>query len=303
MGAKNRKTPAKRPAPRSRHAPQTDNGPGRQAVVGFIGAGNMARSLAGGLLKNGWPKDHIVLADPDPQQRHSIQSILGVTACVDNIDVAGRADILVLAVKPQVLRPVAESIAAATQKKRPLVVTIAAGVRSADLERWLGGNLPVVRAMPNTAALVGSGAAGMYANTQVDSTMRDQAESILRSVGVAVWLDHEHLIDTVTALSGSGPAYFFLVMEALEQAAIEHGLDRATARLLTLETAFGAAKMALEGAEEPTQLRARVTSPGGTTERAMGVLEAGGTADLFRRAIGAAVERARELADMFGRNE
>lgn len=307
MGARKRKIPAKR-APRrpggapSRRAAATGRGSNSRARVGFIGAGNMARSLVGGLLKNRWPTSRIIVADPDPQQRHAIQSILGVTAYADNNDIARRADILVLAVKPQALKPAAQGIAAAVQQKRPLIVTIAAGVRSADLERWLGGNLPVVRAMPNTAALIGSGASGMHANARVDASMRDQAESILRSVGVAVWLDHEHLIDTVTALSGSGPAYFFLVMEALEQAAIEHGLDRATARLLTLETAFGAAKMALEGAEEPYKLRARVTSPGGTTERAIAVLEAGGTAGLFRRAVDAAVDRARELADMFGRN-
>ena len=271
-------------------------------LVGFIGAGNMARSLAGGLLKNGWGQAHIILSDPEPAQREAIQTVLGIKAIPDNNDIAARADILVLAIKPQILADVAKALAATVQKKKPLIISIAAGVRIEDLDRWLGGNLPVVRAMPNTAALIGSGASGMYANTRVNQVMRNQAESILRAVGVTAWLDDEYLMDVVTALSGSGPAYFFLVMEALEQAAIDAGLDPRQARLLTLETAFGASKMALEGHEEPSQLRHRVTSPGGTTEQAVKVLEEGGIRHLFKSAIQAAVNRAREIADMFGKN-
>ena len=271
-------------------------------LVGFIGAGNMARSLAGGLLKNGWGQAHIILSDPEPAQREAIQTVLGIKAIPDNNDIAARADILVLAIKPQILADVAKALAATVQKKKPLIISIAAGVRIEDLDRWLGGNLPVVRAMPNTAALIGSGASGMYANTRVNQVMRNQAESILRAVGVTAWLDDEYLMDVVTALSGSGPAYFFLVMEALEQAAIDAGLDPRQARLLTLETAFGASKMALEGHEEPSQLRHRVTSPGGTTEQAVKVPEEGGIRHLFKSAIQAAVNRAREIADMFGKN-
>ncbi|OGI52652.1 MAG: pyrroline-5-carboxylate reductase [Candidatus Muproteobacteria bacterium RIFCSPHIGHO2_02_FULL_65_16] len=271
-------------------------------VAGFIGAGNMARSLAGGLLRNGWDQGRVILSDPDADQRRGAEQALGVRVYADNNEVAARADILVLAVKPQVLKDVAAGLAAAVQKKRPLVLSIAAGVRLEDLERWLGGDLPIVRSMPNTAALIGSGASGMFANARVRAPQRDQAESILRAVGVAVWLDDEYLMDVVTALSGSGPAYFFLVMEALERAAIANGLEPATARLLTLETAFGAAKMALEGREEPALLRARVTSPGGTTEQAVKVLEQGGIRQLFDAAVRAAVTRARELGDMFGRN-
>lgn len=271
-------------------------------VVGFIGAGNMARSLAGGLLKNGWSKKQVILSDPDAGQRQTVASVLGVKTYADNHDVAAPADILVLAVKPQALGAVATSLAPALQKKKPLIISIAAGVRLEDLEHWLGATLPIVRAMPNTAALISSGASGMYANAHVDPTRHDQAESILRAVGVTVWVREERLLDVVTALSGSGPAYFFLVMEALERAAIENGLDPAQARLLTLETAFGAAKMALEGQEEPAQLRQRVTSPGGTTEQAVKVLEDGGLRSLFTQAIRAAIFRARELADMFGKN-
>lgn len=274
---------------------------GAQPLIGFIGAGNMARSLASGLLKNGWGKNQIILSDPEPAQRQAIESVLGVKTFTDNQVVAAQADILVLAVKPQVLGEIAMNLASAVQKKKPLVVSIVAGVRLEDLDRWLGGGLAIVRTMPNTAALIGSGAAGLYPNERVNETMRNQAESILRAVGVTVWLDDEYLMDVVTALSGSGPAYFFLVMEALEQAAIDSGLDPKQARLLTLETAFGAAKMALEGHEEPSQLRRRVTSPGGTTEQAVKVLEQGDIRHLFKKAVQAAVNRAREIADMFGK--
>jgi len=270
-------------------------------LVGFIGAGNMARSLASGLVRNGWSRDRVILSDPDNDQRRTIENVLGAKTFSDNTLVATQADLLVLAVKPQVLAEAAKAVATTVQQKKPLVISIAAGVRLEDIERWLGGGLPLVRAMPNTAALIGSGATGLYANRRVDAKMRDQAESILRAVGVTVWLEDEYLIDVVTALSGSGPAYFFLVMEALEQAGIEAGLDPKQARLLTLETAFGAAKMALEGHEEPALLRHRVTSPGGTTEQAVKVLEEGDLRRLFKNAVQAAVYRAREIADMFGK--
>lgn len=270
-------------------------------TIGFIGAGNMARSLAGGLVNNGWPVGRLLLSDPDAEQRRSIEEILGISVHADNRAVAAAADVLVLAVKPQVLPDVARELAPAVQTKRPLVISIAAGVRSADVERWLGGNLPVVRAMPNTAALVGSGASGLYAGARVSAAQRDTAESILRAVGVAVWVPEERLMDVITAVSGSGPAYFFLMMEALEQAAVGRGLDRDTARLLTLETAFGAAKMALEGGEEPAALRARVTSPGGTTERAVQILTDGKMIDIVEQAVSAAEQRAAELADILGK--
>ncbi len=274
---------------------------GTHPQIGFIGAGNMARSLASGLLKNGWGTNQIVLSDPEASQRQAIESILGVKTFADNTAVIPHAEILVLAVKPQVLAEVAKALGHGVQKQKPLVISIAAGVRLEDIDRWLGGGLAIVRAMPNTAALIGSGASGLFANKRVNESMRNQAESILRAVGVTVWLEDEYLMDVVTALSGSGPAYFFLVMEALEQAATESGLDPKQARLLMLETAFGAAKMALEGHEEPSQLRQRVTSPGGTTEQAIKVLEQGEIRHLFKQAVQAAVNRSREIADMFGK--
>ena len=270
-------------------------------TIGFIGAGNMARSLAGGLLNSGWAADRLLLSDPDANQRRGAEQALGVKTFADNRELATQAEVLVLAVKPQALKEVSEALASTVQKKSPLVISIAAGVRVHDIERWLGGALPIVRAMPNTAALIGSGASGLYANAHVTESQRDAAESILRAVGVAVWVPNEALIDTVTAVSGSGPAYFFLVMEVLEKAAIKHGIDPATARLLTLETAYGAAKMALESGEEPSQLRKQVTSPGGTTEQAVQALEAGHIERIFDEAVVAAMRRARELADLFGK--
>ena len=272
----------------------------KQYTIGFIGAGNMARSLAGGLLNNGWGKDKLVLSDPSPEQRQAVMEALGLGVFEHNQEVVTRAQVLVLAAKPQSLRALAVDMAAAVQKTQPLIISIAAGIRVADIQRWLGGNLPVIRAMPNTPALVGAGVAGLYANALVSDAQRDTAESILRAVGTTVWLKDEALMDVVTAVSGSGPAYFLLVIEALEQAAIAHGLDHASARLLAIETAYGAAKMALEGGDEPATLRARVTSPGGTTEQAIKVLEDAGIMALFHDAVGAAVRRSRELADLLG---
>lgn len=272
----------------------------KQHIIGFIGAGNMARSLAGGLLNNGWNRDKLILSDPSPDQRSAVSETLGLTVLDNNTDVATRADVLVLAIKPQLLRATAQELAAPVQAKKPLVISIAAGIRADDIQRWLGGDLAVVRVMPNTPALVGAGAAGLFANSLTSEAQRDEAESLLRAVGTTAWLQDEALMDVVTAVSGSGPAYILLVIEALEKAAVQHGLDSATARLLAIETAYGAAKMALEGGEEPATLRARVTSPGGTTEQAVKVLEQGGLIKLFDNAIAAAIQRARELADLLG---
>ncbi len=261
----------------------------------------MARSLAKGLLANGWGRDYLLISDFDPDARQLLQEALKVETSENNVEIASRADIVVLAVKPQVLKSVADEIAEVIQEKQPLVISIAAGVRTADLQNWLGGKVTLVRAMPNTPALVGSGATGLYATQEVSSEMRDEAETILRAAGVVVWVDNEDLMDVVTALSGSGPAYFLLVMEALEAAAIKQGLDADTARLLTLETAFGAAKMALEDGEKPAKLRQRVTSPGGTTEQAINTLEENKVRESFEKALSAATARSRELAELLGK--
>ncbi len=271
-----------------------------QAMIGFIGAGNMGRSLAGGLLKSGWDRQKLVLADSSPEQRQVVGNLLGLTVYANNNEVADRADVLVLATKPQQMRAVCKGLAPAVQRRKPLIVSIAAGMRINNIEDWLGGNLPIVRVMPNTPALVNSGASGLFANPRASDRQRELAESILRTVGVTIWLSSEDQLDAVTGVSGSGPAYFFLAMEALEQAAVEQGLDAATARLLAVETAFGAAKMALESGTDPAELRRNVTSPGGTTERAITEFQDGGFERLFKQAVAAATARSRELADMLG---
>ncbi|HAO33639.1 MAG TPA: pyrroline-5-carboxylate reductase [Candidatus Competibacter sp.] len=269
--------------------------------IAFIGGGNMARSLIGGLIAGGHDPSRIWVAEPDASQREFLRGRHGVHTDPDNLTAIAAADIVVLAVKPQILRGVAEQLAPALQARAPLVISVAAGVRERDLRRWLGGGrLALVRTMPNTPALVGSAASALFANEFVTEDHRQLAESLLRAVGVTVWVDDETLLDTVTALSGSGPAYFFLVMEALEQTALALGLDEDKARLLTLQTAFGAAKMALESAESPATLRVRVTSPGGTTERALGVLREGGLEALLAKALEAARQRSRELGDLLG---
>ena len=270
--------------------------------IAFIGGGNMTRSLIGGLIAGGHIPDQIQVAEPDAGQREFLRSRYGVPTSADNPAVIEHAQAIVLAVKPQILQEVARQLAPEIQRCQPLVISIAAGVREPDLRRWLGGgSLALVRTMPNTPALVGSAASALFANEFVSEKRRQLAESLLRAVGATVWVDDESLLDTVTALSGSGPAYFFLLMEALEQAALDLGLDADTARLLTLQTAFGAAKMALESVESPAILRARVTSPGGTTERALAILRDGGVETLLAKALEAARQRAHELGDLFGK--
>ncbi|MGD8515064.1 MAG: pyrroline-5-carboxylate reductase [Granulosicoccaceae bacterium] len=268
-------------------------------TIAFIGAGNMARAIIGGLIADGTDPASIHVADPNPAQRDAVSGF-GVTLAEDNHAAATAADTVVLAVKPQVLKQVASDLRDTIQDNQPLVISVAAGIRSADLDKWLGGNVAIVRSMPNTPALVQSGATGLYAGTHVSQSRRDRAESILRAVGLTVWLDDEQQMDALTALSGSGPAYFFYIIEALEAAGQQLGLDRATARLLAVQTAFGAAKMMLESGEEPAILRERVTSPGGTTERALASLREGGLETLFAKALTAARDRSVELAEQLG---
>ncbi len=269
--------------------------------IAFIGGGNLAASLAGGLIADGYPAAAIRVADPDPDRRERLAARWAVQVHEDNAAAARGADVVVLAVKPQVVPVVARELGPLARAQGSLVVSVAAGVRTRDLARWLGFEAPLVRAMPNTPALVQSGASGLYATPGTSEAERERAESLLRAVGITVWVEDEDLMDAVTAVSGSGPAYFFLLMEALAEAGERLGLEAGQARLLALETAFGAAKMALEASEPPAALRARVTSPGGTTERALGVLEEGGFRELVSRAVAAARERARELADLLGR--
>lgn len=268
--------------------------------IAFIGAGNMAGALIGGLLADGIPAENLIAADPSSPKCTMLREATGIRTTQDNDAAVADADIVVLAVKPQVLKQVATELAAAIAEHKPLVVSVAAGVRCDALMAWLGADVALIRTMPNTPAMIQCGATALYATDNVSDEQRAQAESLMRSVGLAQWVDDEALIDTVTALSGSGPAYFFLIIEALEAAGRRLGLPDETAHLLTLQTALGAARMALESSESAQSLRERVTSPGGTTERALGVLEDGGIRALIDKAMSAARDRSRELSADLG---
>ena len=269
------------------------------ATIGFIGGGNMARSLIGGICQSGLSPYRLHVSEPDTERRESLQRDFGIHVHADNQTVVDACEVIVLAVKPQTLKNVIQTLQT-RQQDHKLFLTIAAGIRSDSIQQWLGGEQAIVRAMPNTPALVQSGATGLYANRYVSNTQKGLAESILRAVGLTVWIEEEDQMDAVTALSGSGPAYFFLIMEVMEQAACKLGLPRDSARLLTLQTAFGAAKLALEIEEDPARLRRNVTSPGVTTEQAVQSLENHDIQRIFERALKAAHDRARELADELG---
>lgn len=265
-------------------------------TVAFIGAGNMARSLIVGMLQEAGNLQ-LRVSDPDQNQLDVIRSYGSqIFTSTDNAATIQGADVVVLAVKPQVMRSVIEPLEDLAQKQRPLFVSVAAGIREESLNAWLGGHLPIVRCMPNTPALVKAGATGLYANPQVSKEQRSLAESILRTVGITLWFEDEAKLDAVTAVSGSGPAYFFLVMEAMQAAAESLGLKPEDAQLLVVQTALGAARLALESDQKPADLRKQVTSKGGTTEAALNKLNAGGLVPLFAEALQAAEQRSQELA-------
>ena len=265
-------------------------------TIALIGGGNMARSLIGGLLVQGWPRESLRVSEPDDRLRAKLVTDFAVFATNDNSAIAREADVVLFAVKPQVMREVCTAIAPAIGGPSRLVISIAAGVRTAQIERWLGGDAAIVRCMPNTPALIGEGATGMVSNIAADATQRELAARILRAVGSIVWIEREELMDAVTATSGSGPAYFYLLMEALEAAAVAQGISAPAARELIAQTCIGAARMAREAGEDPRTLRQRVTSPNGTTQAAVEVLEAGGFATLIEHATRRATDRGRELA-------
>ena len=267
--------------------------------LAFIGGGNMAAAMIGGLIQKGFAASDIKVAETSPERRAWLESGFGVGTHANAAEVIA-ADVIILAVKPQQLAEVLRALPPLQPEQ--LVLSIAAGVRAADISRWLGGHPAVVRAMPNTPALVGAGIAGLFALPGVTTTQSAQAGSILEAVGHAVWVEQEAQIDVVTAISGSGPAYVFYFIEALERAGIDLGLPPDTARLLTLQTFFGAAALAIKDKSPPAELRARVTSKGGTTERGLIALEEGGVAYAIGLAARAAAERAAEMGELLGRN-
>lgn len=269
-------------------------------TIGFIGGGNMATSLMSGLIASGHSPQQIWVSDTVSATLQSHRDHLKVNVSSDNDKIVHEVDVVVLAVKPQALRDVALQIAPAIRQKKSLVVSIAAGISQTSLALWLGSDVAIVRCMPNTPALVLTGATALHANANVTEEQKDLAENILRAVGLSLWVDDEHQLDAVTAVSGSGPAYFFLMMEAMEKAAIDMGLNEHTARLLVQQTALGAAKIALESAESPGQLRERVTSPGGTTQKAIETFQQNGFMELVSKALLAARDRSIEMSKQLG---
>lgn len=268
--------------------------------IAFIGGGNMATSLIGGLIADGFPNDGIWVTDLDDQKLAELQDRFQVNTTSDNVLAVRRAETIVLAVKPQVMTPVIVGIAAAAKSATPLVISIAAGVREPDIRSSFGYDAAIIRTMPNTPALLGCGATALFANTYVSAEQRSRAENVMRAVGITIWVDQESMLDTVTALSGSGPAYYFRLMELMENIGVEMGLSRESARALTVQTALGAARMASETEDSPSVLRQRVTSPGGTTQAALESLAAGGMEELITKALKAARDRAVELGDELG---
>jgi len=268
----------------------------KSPVISFIGAGNMASAIIGGMLDNRFEADNVWVSAPDDSHLQAVRNQFGVSVSTNNRYCVEQADIVVLAVKPQVMADVCRDIAPVVQNTRPLIVSIAAGLTAETIDQWLGGGLPLVRVMPNTPSLVGKGAAGLFANDKVSDEQKTMVQTVFESIGTALWVEDENLLHGVTALSGSGPAYFFLMLEALESAATDAGVDPATARKLAIQTMAGAAEMAARSEHDPGQLKRNVMSPGGTTERAINTFEDGGMRDLVKKAYDAAFTRSEEMS-------
>ena len=264
----------------------------------FIGGGNMASCLIGGMLANGFSKRDILVGEPGESARQRIESTHGVNSTDDNLSAASAAEIIVLAVKPQILGAVAMSLAPALSHQ-PTIISIAAGIPVSALQNWLGEGLKIVRAMPNTPAMVQTGATGLFASQSLAPEEKNIVEKMFGAVGYTCWVENEALIDAVTAVSGSGPAYFFLVYEAMQQVGQELGLDSKTATQLTLHTALGAARLALDADTSPSELRQQVTSLGGTTQAAIESFQDQGLEEIFRTAMTSAVDRAKQMSTDF----
>jgi pyrroline-5-carboxylate reductase len=266
----------------------------------ILGGGNMGRALIGGMLRRGTRPEHITVGESVEAARDALSADFGVQCVADNAAAVEPASVVVVAVKPQVAGAVLAPLQPLLQRSRPLVISIAAGIRLAALETWCGAGVPVVRAMPNRPALVGAGATGLFAPASVASAQREVAERVMQAVGEVIWVAAEDDLDVVTALSGSGPAYFFLLAELLTQGAIDLGLEPAAARRLAIATLHGAGQLAHAGDGDLARMRAEVTSKGGTTEAAVKAFEAADLRGIVARALEAATRRGRELAAQFG---
>ena len=267
--------------------------------LAFIGAGNMAKSIIGGLIAEGYPAELICAAGPRESSLAEVAAQFGIRTTTDNQQAAAAAEVVILAVKPQMLKSVAQDLRPALAHK-PLLISVAAGITTESLAGWLGDEQAIIRSMPNTPSMVKTGATGLYANGNTSAAQKTIAGEILAAVGIVQWLEREDLLNAVTAVSGSGPAYFFLVMESMIDAGIALGLSRECATELTLQTALGAALLAKDSGGDVAELRRRVTSPKGTTEQAVNSFENDGIRAMFSRALEACAGRSVELSQQLG---
>ena len=267
--------------------------------IAFIGAGNMAQAILKGLLAAGYPQSKISASGRTQSKLDTLTADTGIYTSTDNLALCFQADVIVLGVKPHMMGDLVQSIAPAVNASKQLIVSVAAGILANSIETWLGQKAPIVRCMPNTPSLVGQGAAGLFATGGVSDAQKQTASIIMQSVGLALWVETEADIDAVTAVSGSGPAYYFLMMEAMIAGAEELGLSNEIAKKLVLQTATGAAQMAQQSNQTPSQLREAVTSPKGTTEQALNTFNNGGFNQLCSQAMAAAHHRSKELAQLF----
>ncbi len=268
-----------------------------KAKIGFIGGGNMAKSIISGVISNGYAANLISVVDPNETQLEKLREY-GVNATTNVDDIIDKVDILVLAVKPQIMAALAKSIGKKIQLKNVLILSIASGVTIQQLEEWYGSKTAIIRIMPNTPALLKCGASGMYPNGNVAGQQKELAEHLMRSVGVVTWVKDEHLIDVIGAISGSGPAYYFLIMEVIKDVGVRMGLTEKQSKLLTTQTAYGAARMALETSDDLETLRLNVTSKGGITAAAINTFEQLGFRDIVNKALDNNLKRSKELAEM-----
>ncbi|OHV11254.1 pyrroline-5-carboxylate reductase [Kushneria phosphatilytica] len=265
--------------------------------ITFIGAGNMARAIFGGLIESGYPADAITATARHQQTLDTLAARYGINVTTDNAGAVADADVVILAVKPQLMRNVCQSLGEALAIGRPLIISVAAGITVDTLADWLDDpTLPIVRCMPNTPSLVGTGASGLFAGQQVSAEQRELAESLMRAVGIVEWVEEETLLSAVTAIAGSAPAYFFYMIEALEKAGVARGLSPDSSRRLAIQTALGAARMADQSEYDPETLKQQVMSPKGTTERAIHCFEQAGLERIVDDATRACFDRAEELA-------
>ena len=267
--------------------------------IAFIGAGNMAKAIIGGLIKQGYAAKNITASGPRIESLQKVADEFSVNITTDNLAAVRNADLVILSVKPQILKQVASELSVALMHK-PLVISLAAGITTNSLLRWLNGDYAIVRCMPNTPSQLLLGAAGLFANTFVNSEQKQLANTILSAVGIVSWVEDESLLNAVTAVSGSGPAYYFLLMEAMIDAAVAQGLSKEIATQLTLQTALGAANLAKQSDLDIVELRRRVTSPKGTTEQAILSFEKDNIREAVKNAMQACSNRAAELSVLLG---